>query len=130
MPHQMPITIPFVVDLAIGAVRFNVMAGIPQRIIKEPSRVEIALTREGVDVTYEVTIGSTIAIPAGSPCNVVAAVGSLPRFDQDGVGFFGGDGSDEIAIFGNNVNAAAQELRGQVRIVALEDLPLAVGTAA
>lgn len=128
MPHQMPITIPFVVDLAIAVQRFNVMAGIPQRIIKEPSRVEIALTREGVDVTYEVTIGSTIAIPAGSPCNVVAALGSNPRFDQDGLGFFGGDENDEIAIFGTNVNAAAQEFRGQIRIVALSDLELALGT--
>ena len=127
MPHQFPVSLPRVVDLAIGAIRTNILEGVPQRVVKAPSRVDVALSREGVDVTYGIEIGGTIAIPDGSPCNIVAAVGSLPRFDQDGVGTFGADAGDEIAIFGSNVNAAAQELRAQIRITALEDLELIQG---
>ena len=123
----LPVTIPRVVDLAIGAVRENIMDGIPQRVVNSPSVVDIALTREDGDVTYSVEIGGTIAIPGGSPCNIVAAAGTLPRFDQDGLGRFGAEAGDEIAIFGNNVNAALRELRAQIRITALEDLPLLQG---
>lgn len=127
MAHQMPITIPRIVDLAIGAIRTNIMEGIPQRIIREPSRIQVAATREDADVTIEMTIGSTIAIPAGSPVNILATAGTLPRFDQDGLGIFAGDSGDEIAIFASNINAALREIRVQVRILAIDDLPLAMG---
>lgn len=123
----LPVTIPIVNDLAPAAVRTNILAGIPQRVVNAPSVVDVALTREGVDVTYSMEIGGSIAIPGGSPCNIVAAVGTLPRFDQDGLGRFGADSGDEIAIFGSNVNVAAQELRAQIRITALDDLPIMTG---
>jgi len=118
----LPVNIPFVVDLAIGARDVNVLAGIPQRVLNEASVVNVALTRESADVTYGMQIGSIISIPSGSPCNIVATVGTLPRFDQDGVGNFAGGPQDEVAIFASNVNAAAQEIRGQVRITAVEDV--------
>lgn len=119
-----PRSIPVVFDLPIGANRVNIMADIPQRVLDEPSRIDIAATRESVDVTLAVEIGGQVSVPAGSPSNIVATVGSLPRFDQDGIGSFAGLGGQEVSIFGNNVNAAAQELRVQVRITALSDLSL------
>jgi len=119
-----PRSIPIVNDLAIGARNTNIMSGVSQRVISEPSRIDIAATRESVDVTFGVNIGDQTAVPNGSPCNIVATVGTLPRFDQDGIGSFLANAGDEISIFGSNVNAAAQELRVQVRITALEDLGL------
>jgi len=119
-----PRSIPVVFDLAIGAIRTNIMANIPQRVLDEASRIDIAVTRESVDVTFAVEIGGQVSVPSGSPANIVATVGSLPRFDQDGIGSFGGLAGQEVAIFGTNVNAAAQELRVQVRITALSDLSL------
>jgi len=120
----LPVNIPFVNDLAIGATNVNVLAGIPQRVLNEASVINVALTREGVDVTYGLQIGSIIAIPSGSPCQINTTVGSLPRFDEDGVGTFAGGPGDEIAIFATNANAAAQEIRGQVRITAAEDVSI------
>lgn len=117
----LPVNIPVVNDLAIGATATNILAGIPQRVVNEPSTVAIALSREGVDVTYGVEIGGQVAIPRGSPCNINTTVGTLPRFDEDGVGTFAADTGEEVAIFGANTNAAAQELRAQVRITAIED---------
>jgi len=119
-----PRSIPVVYDLAIAARNYNILQGISQRVVSEPSRIDIAATRESVDVTFGVNIGDQVVIPNGSPANIVATVGTLPRFDQDGVGSFLANGGDEISIFGSNVNAAAQELRVQVRITALEDLGL------
>lgn len=120
----LPVTIPVVVDLAIGATRTNILDGVPQRVVNAPSVVDIAMTREGVDVTLAVEIGGGIAIPGGSPCQVNANLGTIPRFDTDGLGRFGADAGDEIAIFGSNANAAAQEIRLQMRITSLDDLQL------
>ena len=125
-----PRTIPVISDLAIGANNTNIVAGIPQRVVDEPSRIDIAATRESADVTFSVQIGDQIAVPNGSPCNINATVGTLPQFDTDGIGSFMADAGQEIAIFGTNVNAAAQELRVQVRITALDDLGLIPGNLA
>ncbi len=119
-----PVNIPVVTDLAIGASRVNMLSGIPQRVLTDPSRIDVALSRESVDVTYQLMIGASEAIPPGSPCNINTVVGTLPRFDTDGVGSFLGMPGDEVSLFGTNVNAAAQELRAQFRITALDDLQL------
>jgi len=120
----LPRNIPVINSLAAAAKRTNILAGIPQRVVDEASRIDIALSREVADITYEVDIGDQIAIPSGSPCNINTTNGTLPRFDQDGVGSFMADAGQEIAIFGSNTNAAAKEIRAQVRITALEDLGL------
>jgi len=129
MPHQLPVTIPVVFKLAAGATRVNIIAGIPQRVIKEPSRLSIAMTREVALVTFGVEIGGQVAIPDGSPAQIVATIGSLPNFENDGVGNFGGDGGDEVAIFGSNPDVAIRELRAQIRITALEDVEIIQGNA-
>jgi len=118
-----PLSIPVINDLAIGAVDTNILSGKPQRTLDEASRIDVAMTRENANVTYQVTIGNTQVIPSGSPCNVVATVGSLPRYDQDGVGSFFGEAGQEIAIFGSNTDAAASELRAQIRITSVDDIP-------
>jgi len=123
-----PISIPVINDLAIAAVNTNILNGKPQRVLDEASRIDIAMTRENANVTYQITIGNTEVVPSGSPCNVVAAVGSLPRYDQDGIGSFFGDAGQEIAIFGSNTDAGASELRAQIRITAVEDIPLQPST--
>ena len=122
-----PINIPVVNDLTAGAVRTNILAGIPQRVVAEDSKVDVALSRESADVTLELQAGNEILIPGGSPCNIVATVGSLPRFDQDGVGSFLVAGGEELALFGSNANAAAQELRAQIRITPLDDTAVIAG---
>jgi len=119
-----PVTIPVVADVAIGATAENVLAGIPQRIPSEDSRIDVALTRESVDVLYGLEIANQVAVPRGSPCQVNTTIGSLPRFDQDNIGSFGVRAGEEIALFVSNSNAALQEFRAQIRITALSDLGL------
>ena len=123
-----PLSIPVINDLAIGAVNTNILSGKPQRVLDEDSRIDIAMTRENANVTMQVTIGNLEVIPSGSPVNVIAAVGSLPRFDQDGVGSFFGSAGQEIAIFGSNTDAAASELRAQIRITSVDDIPFQPAT--
>lgn len=117
-----PRSIPVIFDLPANSTRTNILAGIPQRVVDEPSRVDIAMTREAVGVTSGVEIGNQIAVPDGSPSNIVAAVGSLPRFDQDGIGSFGAGTNQEIAIFATNTTGGSLEIRVQVRITSVGDL--------
>jgi len=119
-----PRSIPVIFDLPANSVRVNILAGIPQRVVDEPSRIDIAMTREAVGVTAGVEIGNQISVPDGSPSNIVVAVGSLPRFDQDGIGSFAANTQQEIAIFASNTTGGALEIRVQVRITALSDLSL------
>jgi len=117
-----PRSIPVIANLAIGAKRVNILADIPQRVLDEPSRCDVAVSREDKDVTFAIEIGGQVNVPAGSPSNINTTNDTLPRFDQDGVGSFFGVAGQEIAIFGDNVNAAIKQLRVQVRITAVSDL--------
>jgi len=117
----MPITITFITSVAAGAINVNVLAGIPQRVISEPSSIDVALSREDVLITVGLEIGNEISIPRGSAVNINTTNGTLPRFDTDNVGRYLGDTQQELALFVSNTNAAAKEVRGQLRIIAVED---------
>lgn len=119
-----PFSLPVIASIAAGATATNILQGIPQRIPNENSRIDVALTREVVELLYGIEIGSDIAIARGSPSQINTTNGSLPRFDQDGVGSFGVSAGTEIAIFVSNTNAAAKEFRAQIRITAISDLGL------
>jgi len=118
----MPITIPLIVSVAAGALNVNILAGIPQRVLSEPSAVDLAVSREVVEITIGFEIGNEISIPRGSAVNINAVNGTLPRYDTDNVGRFLGDTTQELALFVSNTNAAAKEIRVQMRITAAEDL--------
>ena len=119
----MPRTIPVIASIPAGAINVNVLAGIPQRMVDEPSVVDLAASREVVDITIGLEISDQVSIPRGSACNINATNGTLPRFDTDNVGRFGApQPGNEISLFVSNTNAAAKEFRAQLRITAIEDL--------
>jgi len=84
------------------------------------SNVDIFLTREGVDVDYNVTIGGTNVYPQPGPANISTVAGSLPSTQNDKVISVLAQGGDEIVIAANNSNIAAQEARALVKVQPLD----------
>ncbi len=117
-----PYQIAVVDDLAATSTTENIILGRPGQTLNEDSRVQVYCTRESVDVTAGFSLGLQIIMPNGSPANISTVAGSLPSVQDDlwatGFGFAG----DDIIIQGVNVNAALQELRVLLKIVAVDDL--------
>jgi len=107
---------------ATGAID-NVIANKRGRTLKEPSVVDIYLTRESVDVLVAVTVGGTEVLPQG-PVNINTVNGSLPSTQDDRVITTVGVANDEIIIQGTNANAAVQELRALVKVMPIDDTSL------
>ncbi len=117
-----PYTITSITDIPATTTNRSVLLGEVGEQLDEPSRVKVYATRESVDVTMGISLGRQIALPVGSATNINAAVGTLPS-RQDDLIFEGfGDTGDNITIQGQNVNAAAQELRLLIDVVAIDDL--------
>jgi len=102
----------------------NVIANQTGVKLAEMSVVKIFLTRESVDVTFNVTIGGTNVLPQPAPANINTIVGSLPSTQDDEIITAIGQAGDEIIIAANNVNAAAQEARALVKVMPLSDAML------
>jgi len=98
----------------------NVIANKPGVKLRQPSVVNIYITRESVDVEAQVTVGGSNVFPQG-PVNVVASVGTLPSTQDDNVITVLGMAGDDIIIQGTNANVAAQELRALVKVIPVDD---------
>jgi len=79
-------------------------------------------TRESVDVSFGVTLGQQVLIPEGSPANINTVVGSLPSIQDDLVATGAAEAGMDIIVSAANVNAAAQEMRVFIKVVAFDDL--------
>jgi len=117
-----PYTITRVQDVGISATE-NIIEGQTGRTLVAPSRVKIALNREGVDVSFDIFIGSERVLVNGAS-RINTTVGDIPILPDDIViDTFGGAG-DEIVINATNVNAAAQEARAVIQVAEVDDASL------
>lgn len=113
-----------ITDIGIAGTVENVLDGKSGITLRQPSRVEVFLTREVVEVTCGVNIGGTQVLAAGSPVNISTVVGSLPSTQDDKVCDVIGGRNDLIVVSGANANAAAKELRALLRITPIDDVIL------
>jgi len=91
---------------------------------RQLSVVDIYLTRESVDVQFNITIGGTNVYPQPGPANISTVAGSLPSTQDDKVVSIVAQGGDEIVIAASNANAAAQEARALVKVMPIDDAQL------
>jgi len=117
-----PYQIAVVNDLPIGGTVESLLLGRPGFTLNEPSRVRVYATRESVDVLLGLIIGQAIVMPNGSPTNISTVAGSLPSIQDDlwAEGF--GVAGDDLILQATNANAALQEVRILVKVVAVGDL--------
>jgi len=117
-----PYTITPVEDVAAGTTS-NIVEGQTGRTLIAPSRVKIALNREGVDVTYDIFVGSERVLVNGA-ARLNTTAGDIPILPDDIVVDTFGKAGDEIVINATNVNAAAQEARAVIQVAEVDDASL------
>ncbi len=117
-----PYTITRVEDVAAGTTS-NIIAGQTGRTLVAPSRVRIAMNREGVDVSYDVFVGGERAMVNGASA-VDTVLGNIPILPDDRIIDTFGQAGDEIVINATNVNVAAQEARVIVEVAEVDDASL------
>jgi len=117
-----PYTITRVEDVAPGTIS-NIIEGQTGRSLVAAARVKIAINREGVDVSFDIFIGSErVMVNGAAPINTV--LGDVPILPDDIlVDTFGKQG-DEIVVNANNSNAAAQEARVVIQVAEIDDASL------
>ena len=115
-----PLSIPDITDLEIGASGTDVLQNQAAALLDEPSFIQIFASRESVDVTLQVKVGDVEVVPLG-PCALDATVGNAPVVPDDLLYFGMGKKGQRIQILGTNANAAAQELKTITRIVSVSD---------
>lgn len=117
-----PYTMTRVQDVAIGATE-NIIQGLTGRSLVAPSRVQIALNRENVNVSFTVLVGSERVMLNGAAA-VQATAGVLPILPDDMyIDTFGKPG-DEIIVDATNVDAAASEARVIIKVTEVDDVIL------
>jgi len=117
-----PYTISRVQDVGIGATE-NIIQGLTGRTLVAPSRVQIALNRENVNVSFTVLVGAErVMLDGGARVNPTA--GDLPILPDDLIIDTFGRGGDEIVINANNADAAASEARVIIKVTELDDVAL------
>jgi len=112
-------------DVPPGESVNNIIANKPGVKLSENSMVDIYLTRESVDVEFNVTVGGTNVYPQPGPANISTVIGSLPSTQDDKVITIIAQGGDEIVIAASNSNVAAQEARALVKVMPIGDAMLA-----
>jgi len=117
-----PYTMTRVQDVGIGATE-NIIQGLTGRSLVAPARVQIALNRENVNVSFTVLIGSERVMLNGAAA-VQATAGVLPILPDDMYIDSFGRAGDEIIIDATNVDAAASEARAIVKVTELDDVAL------
>jgi len=113
-----------VFDVPIGGAENNIIANKPGVKLAQTSVVDIYLTRESVDVVFNVTIGGTNVYPQPGPANISTVDGSLPSTQDDKVISVVAAAGDEIIISASNSNAALQEARALVKVMPVDDAML------
>lgn len=105
----------------IGGSENNIIANKPGVKLPATSLVDIYLTRESVDVVFNVTIGGTNVYPQPGPANISTVAGSLPSTQDDKIISVVAAKGDEIIISASNQNAALQEARALVKVMPIDD---------
>jgi len=118
-----PYTISVINDVTIGGT-VSIINGESGRTLVAPSRVQIYLNRESVDITYTITLGGA-RIALDIPARINATVGDPPVLPDDGIADTFGGAGDELVILASNVNAALQEARAIIRVTEIDDNALA-----
>jgi len=113
-----------VFSVPIGGSENNIIANKPGVKLPQTSVVDIYLTRESVDVVFNVTIGGTNVYPQPGPANISTVLGSLPSTQDDKIISVVAARGDEIIISASNSNAAAQEARALVKVMPIDDAML------
>jgi len=113
-----------VFDVPIGGATNNIIADKPGVKLVETSVVDIYLTRESVDVLFNVTIGGTNVFAQPGPANISTIGGSLPSTDNDKIITVIAQAGDEIIISASNQNVALQEARALVKVMPIDDAML------
>jgi len=119
-----PYTIIVVNDVTIGGTD-SIINGESGRTLVAPSRVQIFLNRESVDVTFTITLGGARILLDGA-ARINATVGDIPVLPDDGIADTFGGAGDELVILASNVNAALQEARAIIRVTEIDDNALAM----
>lgn len=108
----------------IGGSENNIIANKPGVKLPSTSVVDIFLTRESVDVLFNVTIGGTNVYPQPGPANISTIAGSLPSVQDDRIISVIAAAGDEIIISASNQNASLQEARALVKVMPIDDAML------
>lgn len=116
-------SITAVEDVPAGGVVDNLIKDRPGVKLRETSKVDIYLTREGVDVLITVVVGGSQVFPQG-PSNISTVIGSIPSTQDDKLITVFGQAGDEMLISATNANAAAQEARVLVKVMPIDDVML------
>jgi len=98
----------------------SLIDGLRGRTLEEPSRVVVFASREAINVLLSVTIGG-VDVGAGLLAQVLAAVGTKPVVPDDLIIDSAGLKGDEIIVTGQNLTAAALELRVLIFVVPISD---------
>lgn len=112
-------------DVPIGGNENNIIANKPGVKLPATSLVDIYLTRESVDVQFNVTIGGTNVYPQPGPANINTTNGTLPSTQDDKIISVVAAAGDEIIISASNQNVALQEARALVKVMPIDDAMLA-----
>lgn len=113
-----------VFKVPIGGSENNIIANKPGVKLPSTSVVDIYLTRESVDVVFNVTVGGTNVYPQPGPANINTVNGSLPSTQDDMIISIVAARGDEIIISASNSNAAEQEARALVKVMPVDDAML------
>jgi len=118
-----PYTMINVTDVAIAGTA-SLLSEESGRTLAAPSRIQIYLNRESVDVSFTITVGGErILLNGGARINTTA--GDIPTLPNDAIADTFGMAGMEIVIQAANVNAALQEARTIVRVTEVDDNALA-----
>ena len=101
----------------------NLLAGLRGRTLPGPSRVQIFLTREAINVLTNILIGGESVLQGGL-AQINATVGTSPIVPDNKMVDSFGFGGQEIILEGQNLTAAALELRALVMITPMDDVLL------
>lgn len=113
-----------VFSVPAGGAENNIIADKPGVKLPQTSTVDIYLTREDVDILFNVTIGGTNVYPQPGPANISTVLGSLPSTHDDKIISVVAAAGDEIIISASNANAAAKEARALVKVMPVDDAML------
>jgi len=112
-----PYALRVISDLALST-RANMLLGVEGRVLEQDSLITIFANQEAVSGEFQVTVGSTQALPAASPATLQATVGVMPIIPDDLLVLTAGEEGQEIVInYFNGDGAAAREGRVIVQVV-------------
>ena len=121
-------TISAIVKVPVGGSIDNVVENKPGITLNEPSRIQIFMSRETVNLQVSITIGGANVMPQG-PTALNPTVGVLPSTQDDMLVDVMAQKSDTIIIAATSTDAAIREIRALVFITPVSDAVLSSAMA-